>query len=566
MDYVSKLLIALTMLLSLGCSTLDVKQHYSQHTPEQPLTADYYQIDIPTHDGITLKATLYQPDLAPGETAPIVIHAHGFGVFRMPRPMSIYGQLVVSGQAALKAWENKYWVLSYDQRGFGDSDGDVELMSVDHEVKDVSAIISWVEKNIPQVSRDAEGDIVLGMVGESYGGGAQLLASIFDKRIDALVPITTWHNLADALAPNGHVRTAWAGMLLSAGTFSSAFDFNKAYAAPYIDMFDGKMNVAAEIELERRSPSAYCANGQYPQADMLLLQGFRDTVFPVNHAYQNWLCARQAGLDARLVAMQGGHILPWPMQSWSGLPFYNTEDEIRCGAYQANTVDMIVSFLDEKLKGRKPADSIPELCLTVPDGEGLIAANMLTGGEVMPMHKSELSLIHSGWFEVVMQPMDRLVSLVWSRNNSERDLEQLTGGTFRPAFKPLQQAREKRQLVGIPQLTVNMETTDDDKESVVFVGIGVRRHGQHEVELVSEQLTPLPGDGQYDIPLAAVSTVLEPGDQVGLVMQGFSGQFFFNPEGWFESASLVGQVALPFDRSGKGKLEQKSFSVAEKSQ
>ena len=79
------------MLLS-GCSTLDVKQHYAQHSPQQSLPADYFQIDIPSHDGINLKATLYQPELAPGETAPLIIHAHGFGVFRMPRPMSIYGQ------------------------------------------------------------------------------------------------------------------------------------------------------------------------------------------------------------------------------------------------------------------------------------------------------------------------------------------------------------------------------------------------------------------------------------------------------------------------------------------
>lgn len=551
------LAIVVLLITVFGCSTLDVQQHYRHHTPQQPLNADYYHVDIPTHDGINLRATLYQPDLAPGETAPLLIHAHGFGVFRMPRPMSVYGQLVLSGEAALNAWENKYWLISFDQRGFGDSEGDVELMSVDHEVKDVSAIIDWVEEHLPRVTRDRFGDLKVGMIGESYGGGAQLLASIFDERIDAIVPITTWHNLADALAPNGHVRTAWGGMLLGAGTFSSFFDFNKAYASPYIDMFNGKLNVAAEIELERRSPSTYCSQGKYPQADMLLIQGFRDTVFSVNHAYKNWLCAKQANLDARLVAIQGGHILPWPMQSWSGMPFYNTEDEIRCGDYQANTIDMIQSFLDEKLKNKMPAQVIPALCLTVPEGEGVIAGDLSVGGDALSLAPSELSLIQTGWFEVVMQPMDRLVSLVWSRDNQPEDLNTLTGGTFRPAFKPLTQVTKQRQLVGIPRLKVNMQTTDDDKESVVFVGIGVRRQGSHEVELVSEQLTPLPGDGRYEIPLAAVSLLAEPGDQIGLVMQGFSGQFFFNPEGWFESAKLDGTVELPAAH------QPSRFSVAE---
>lgn len=553
----SRILWVIVLLYLAGCSTLDVKNHYAQHSSQKPLHADYYQIDIPSHDGITLKATLYQPELAPGETAPLLIHAHGFGVFRMPRPVSIYGQLILSGKAALSAWENKYWVISYDQRGFGDSEGDVELMDIDYEVKDVSAIIDWVEENLPQVARDSDNDIVIGMVGESYGGGAQLLASIFDQRIDAIVPITTWHNLAEALAPNDHVKTAWGGFLLSAGTFSSFFDFGKAYKSPYLDMFDGKLNVAAKIELERRSPSTYCAENKFPQADMLLIQGFRDTVFPVNHAYKNWLCGKKAGLDARLVAIQGGHILPWPMQSWSGMPFYNTEDEIRCGDYQAKTVDMIVSFLDEKLKNKKPEQDIPKLCLTVPEGKGMVAVDIPQGGKPLGLTESELKLIQTGWFEVIMQPMDRLASLVWSRNNETGDLGGLTGGTLRPAFKPLTQVTRRSQLVGIPKIKVSMATTDEDKDSVVFVGVGVRRQGSHEVELVSEQLMPLPGDGVYEMPLAAVSTQLETGDQVGLVMQGFSGQYFFNPEGWFESAKLQGSVELPINN------QLGSFSVAE---
>lgn len=542
--------ILLLAILLAGCSTLDVKSHYAARDAQQPLEATYYQIDIPTHDGIHLRATLYQPDLAPGETAPVIIHAHGFGGFRAPRPMSIYGQFIVSGEAAIAAWESKYWVISYDQRGFGDSDGDVHIMDPNYEVKDVSSIINWVETSLPQVSRDEKGDVILGMMGESYGGGAQLLASVFDDRIDAIVPITTWHDLAESLAPNGHVRTAWGGILMGAGTFSSFFDFGKMYTAPYITMFDGKMNVAAKVELERRSLSSYCAENKYPQADMLLMQGFRDTVFPIDQAYKNWRCAKDAGVDARLVAMQGGHILPWPVQSWSGMPFFNTEDVIRCGSYEENTVKMIVSFMDEKLKQEIPDKMIPELCITVPEEQGIIAQDMPSGGKAFYLQESELDLIHSGWFESVLQPMDDLFSLVWSRENSAADLNELDGGTMRPAFKPLVQIKEATYLVGFPQIDIELETTDEEAESVVFVGIGVRKAGEHAINLVSEQLTPLPGDGTYRMPLTAVSMALEAGDQVGLVMQGFSGQFFWNPEGWFESAKLMGKVELPLSANG----------------
>ena len=38
------------------------------------------------------------------------------------------------------------------------------------------------------------------MIGESYGGGAQILGSIHDERLAALVPIATWYDLADGFA------------------------------------------------------------------------------------------------------------------------------------------------------------------------------------------------------------------------------------------------------------------------------------------------------------------------------------------------------------------------------
>ncbi|MCG8312181.1 MAG: CocE/NonD family hydrolase [Pseudomonadales bacterium] len=551
------LVLSFCVVLVSACSTLDVKTHYAQYSPQQGLEADYYQIDIETHDGLTLRATLYQPQLAPGETAPVVIHAHGFGVFRMSRPLSLYGQLLLSGEAALETWKQKYWLISFDQRGFGDSDGKVNIMDVNKEVKDVSTIVSWVEDNLPRVSRDQSGDLVVGMIGESYGGGAQLLASIFDDRIDAIVPITTWNDLNDALAPNGHVRTAWGGFLLGGGILGSLFDFDKAFASPYTDLFNGKLNVAAAMELEKRSPAMYCAEGKYPQADMLLIQGFRDTVFPVNHAYKNWLCGKQGGVDARLVAIQGGHILPWPMQSWSGMPFYNTEAVVRCGSYEEETISMVVNFFDEKLKNKVPSQKIPSICLTAPNGDGLVADDVPQHGIQLNLADSELDLIHSGWFEVLLQPMDSLFSLFWRRTNQTSDLSELTGGTMRPAFKPLLQITHSSQLLGIPKLNINLRTTDEDKESTVFVGVGLRRNGSYKVELVSEQLMPLPGDGHYEIALSAVSTTVEPGDQVGLLMQGFSGQFFFNPDGWFESAHLAGSVELPLTNSPHG------FSIAD---
>ena len=41
------------------------------------------------------------------------------------------------------------------------------------------------------------------MIGESYAGGVQYIASALDPRLQAIVPITTWYDIVDSLVPNG---------------------------------------------------------------------------------------------------------------------------------------------------------------------------------------------------------------------------------------------------------------------------------------------------------------------------------------------------------------------------
>ncbi len=536
---------SLICLLIAGCSTVDVRPPEVGVPLSQPLAAKYYDVNIPSYDGTLLRATIYQPDLAAGETAPLIITAHGFGGFRTPRPLSIYGQFVITGEAAIAAWRRKYWVISYDQRGFGDSEGDIQLQHPDYEVKDVSAIIDWAARYLSRLQRDNENDLIIGMVGESYGGGTQLLASIMDERIDAIVPVTTWYNLADSIAPNGHVKTAWGGLLLTAGTLSSFFDFPKMLEEPYLNMFNGKLDPVAAQEMEIRSASHYCQQGKAPHADALYIQGFRDTVFSLNQGLKNWECSRKAGKDARLVAIQDGHMLPWPMQKFSGMPLYYTQNHIQCGSYQQETTEMIMQWFDTKLKSQPEMSPIPKLCITLPDHPGLVLESIPVGGVERAVSNAEVSLVQAGLLEVVLEPVDRLAGVVWSSDEAKTLHGAQAGGSFRPAFIPLQEIRQRQLIVGVPTLEIDMQTTDDEQGGVAFVGIGVRRQGTPYIELLDEQLTPIPGAGHYKLALNAVASVLEPGDVVGLQVQGFSGQYFFNPEGLFDAATLTGKVALP---------------------
>ncbi|MCG8609688.1 MAG: CocE/NonD family hydrolase, partial [Pseudomonadales bacterium] len=359
-------LASFTLLLS-GCGMIPFRDHVDPIPLTMPTEATYFDVYIKSFDGTKLSATIYQPKLEPGETAPLIIQTHGFGGHRTFDPRSIYGLFIISGEAAIEAWKQGYWVISYDQRGFGYSDGSIHLMHPEKEVEDLSSVIDWAEDNMLRVTRDENDDMLIGTMGESYGAAVQILASMNDERIDAIVPVASWYDLEEAIAPNDHVKGAWGGTLVGLGTVLSFFDFGMALSREYLSLINGEMNPQVEADLAIRSPSHYCQQGKSVHADALFMQGFRDTLFPVNHGVSNWKCAAKNGNDSRLIALQDGHILPWPVQSWSGFPLFNTQPNIKCGDKQFSTIDMIVSWWDLKLKNKPMEQEIPKLCVTLSD-------------------------------------------------------------------------------------------------------------------------------------------------------------------------------------------------------
>src|SRR5436305_11090797 len=58
---------------------------------------------------------------------------------------------------------------------------------------------------------DGPGDPRVGMIGGSYGGQAQFAVAGIDHRVDALIPLITWHDLSYSLAP-GNAAVATPGV------------------------------------------------------------------------------------------------------------------------------------------------------------------------------------------------------------------------------------------------------------------------------------------------------------------------------------------------------------------
>src|SRR6266508_2785831 len=98
-----------------------------------------------------------------------------------------------------------YAVLTWTAQGFGRSSGQIHLDSPDWEVKDASRLVDWLAAR-PEIAQQAVGDPRVAAVGGSYGGALALLLAAYDRRVDAIVPMITWNDLANSFlhaAPAG---------------------------------------------------------------------------------------------------------------------------------------------------------------------------------------------------------------------------------------------------------------------------------------------------------------------------------------------------------------------------
>lgn len=511
------------------------------------LKRDYYTVDIPSFDGASIRATIYQPALEPHETAPLVLHAHGFGMFRMSAPVSLYGSLIFSGIAAKKAWENNYWVISFDHRGHGGSGGHINMMDPEIEVRDLVWLLDWVEANLPRLKYE-NGDPVVGMIGESYGGGLQLLGASLDDRIDAIVPVTTWHDFSSVLTPNNVVKSGWLTTLVAVGNVMNPIAMNKDLNSSYFKSLIGEVpaNFGPMMASRSLSDTCYCRADAYPHADAFFIQGFRDVLFPVNEAVKNLECLAAAGRDVRLLGTQNGHLLPMTQFTF-GLPGYDVESHVTCDDQEFRTDDLVLAWFDEKLKGKtNSANIIPKVCLTHDFKSGTTFTDVPVGGETFAFEQAQVGSGLAGFLETPLALIDWLGSgLVPKSSQIEAPVSKVNtdhqSGTFRPAFVPLLNIDKSRTIAGIP--VANFSITGDLKD-IIFAGIGVKRNGSVNIELLSDQIYPFRGGRDYSVNLPAVSARLDFGDSIGLVFAGYSNQYRLSSR-FTSRAEISGNVQLP---------------------
>ncbi|WP_053761187.1 MULTISPECIES: CocE/NonD family hydrolase [Streptomyces] len=280
----------------------------------------------------TIDADLYRPaGVDSARPAPAVLATNGFGGSKDDGSTDAIG----------KAFARRGYVgLVYSGLGFGSSDCPISLDDPAVDGRAAAHLLDFLAgrrtaddgTGVDHVILDGPGDPRVGMIGGSYGGAIQLATASVDHRVDALVPMITWHDLAYSLVPNnavgardlpGAFKWQWTNGFYLAGEsrpplgpslapsrvrsltcrhfVSDACDTIRTlnsgrYPA---DRSAGLLSYARKV-----SPVSYLHRVEAPT---LLVQGQADTLFNLNEATATYRTLRAHGTPVKMIWQAGGH-------------------------------------------------------------------------------------------------------------------------------------------------------------------------------------------------------------------------------------------------------------------
>lgn len=556
-------------------------------------------IEIENNAGMndTIFFTLMEPaELVEGESYPLVLHGHGYGGSRSTTPDDFQQRLRDAG----------YYVLSIDQRGFGDSSGTVRVMSPDFEGQDLVGILDWAE-DLEGLARRADGRMMVGSYGGSYGGMYQWLLAGADpeKRLQVIAPDIAPYDLTYSLDPNDVIKTGWILALVAGGELpviglvtggdpsvlldaalqqvrraeglrqdpliyesvlrgaltnnfpEPAYNLFRYHSLRYFCENEPAASQAGFV-LGQPDPRAVAPGGLHP-IDALITQGFRDTLFNFNEAAHSYDCLKELGGDVRLLTHQSGHILPVslgtvgledpldPFYAALTLPgFQDAGGSRTCGGIDLDTITF--AWFEEKLRSQTGAvDDVlsigDNICLSLDEGDAIAVADIPTGGESFDLAMDTPAL--SGVLGTL--------GAVLGSEARERLLQ----------TQPLYTAPQTGAvLAGIPRLKISiaprqalldaplncaLDILPLGCDPVYFFALGKRAPGSARWDVIDDQLTPVRGFGEHELDMTGVAERLSDGDELGLLIYGFHPQYpiSFSRDLFVPASRINGRVELP---------------------
>ena len=257
--------------------------------------------------------SLFQPvGASASRPVPVIFHSHGWG-----------GSRITSASSFKNFLDAGFGVLSFDQRGFGESAGSTRVENPAQEGKDVEKLVALVSR-LAWVTQDGPGDPRLGAIGGSLGGGYQFLGAFSEMAdsathkpiFDALAPEITWWDLKGSLAPADITRTRWINGLLAAGSRALPKPIYDAMTTVSGTGFWPAAEAPGTADLEtffaENDSRWQVSQGRLLDIPVLLHQGETDTLFPLQQGLANFQRALTPSARARsiFIGFNGGHVLP----------------------------------------------------------------------------------------------------------------------------------------------------------------------------------------------------------------------------------------------------------------
>ncbi len=256
--------------------------------PESEFYIFKNDIKIETRDGLLLSANLLTPkSIKPNEVYPTIIFGNSW----------LLDEHEYLRQATRLAKEG-YQVLSYSLRGWGCSEGEIDIIGP-KDVADFKLVVDWLRDHTPVDMNN------LGLSGISYGGGLSLMMAAKEPRLKTVVAMSAWGSLLDALYAKETPRKFWGDFLIISGKYlGNAPEYIKEY-------FDtlGEKFIPKDIEhilkwASERSPIEFISEVNKRRTPIMIANNFGDNLFTPNNVLNYF---KKLKGPKKLILAQGTH-------------------------------------------------------------------------------------------------------------------------------------------------------------------------------------------------------------------------------------------------------------------
>lgn len=443
-----------------------------------------------------------------------------------------------------------YHVLAYTPRGIGWTavpGTDLPWFGTSEGTVDVAGPWDRADgKKVLDYALDALEPSGIAFMGESYGSGISQLVAAHDDRVDVVVALSTWGNLATSLYDNGtrHLKAVEGLIGLTGGEQAEKFDEE---ALEILARFDEGVDMDPVVDWgTERAPESYVGSREIPT---FFSNTWHEGLFPVNQVLETF---EKLPRPKRLNMWIGDHAAPeGPGLIAPPMPGAGPNVPLR-EAY---------AWLDHHLKGEdNGVDAWPEISnqvmftyVTTPgagEGQNVIVeparreekaswADVTTDTEMLTLtdvrEGGDGALTHdlaTGWergFTVGEQPevvaMDKLMTTgqqEWSGNPKIYRIDEIDGDhALAWSTGPLLASRGgvARQIRGIPRVQVTIDSSDETATVIAYLldvdESGTARIITHEPKTTD---SALPATVSWELQAAAYD--VPDGHRLMLVLDG----------------------------------------------